>query len=94
MVAAASAINADLFGAAKLPVILAQVGQAPRWYGREVWGRHPAALALVAVLAVLITRTGDLRAISAASSAGFLLVFALVNLANARLARRPGAAAG
>ena len=90
VVAAASAINADLFGAAKLPVVLAQIGQAPRWYGREVWGRHPAALALVAVLAVLITQTGDMRAISAASSAGFLLVFALVNCANVRLATATG----
>ena len=61
VLAAASAINADLFGASKLPVILAQTGEAPRWYGREVWERYPAALALVAVLAVLITQTGDLR---------------------------------
>ena len=35
---------------------------------------------------MLITRTGDLRAISAASSAGFLLVFAAGQLANAKLA--------
>ncbi len=90
VLAAASAINADLFGAAKLPVILAQAGEAPRSLGRAVWGRYPAALALVAVLAVLITRAGDLRAISAASSAGFLLVFAMVNVANVRLAARTG----
>ncbi len=90
VVAAASAINADLFGASRLPVILAQTGDAPRRYEREVWGRYPAALALVAVLAVLITQTGDLKAISAASSAGFLLVFAVVNLANARLAAETG----
>lgn len=90
VLAAASAINADLFGASKLPVILAQEGRAPRYYEREVWGRFPAALALVAVLAILITQAGDLRAISAASSAGFLLVFAMVNVANARLAARTG----
>ena len=86
VLAAASAINADLFGASKLPVILAQEGQVPRRYAREVWHRYPAALALVAVWAVVITRLADLRAISAASSAGFLLVFAMVNLANAKLA--------
>ena len=90
VLAAASAINADLFGASKLPVILAQEGQVPRRYAREVWHRYPAALALVAIWAVVITRTADLRAISAASSAGFLLVFAMVNLANARLAARTG----
>ena len=90
VLAAASAINADLFGASKLPVILAQEGQAPRRYTREVWHRYPASLALVAIWAVLITRIADLRAISAASSAAFLLVFAMVNLANARLAARTG----
>ena len=90
VLAAASAINADLFGASKLPVILAQEGRAPRYYERAVWGRYPAALALVAVLAVLITQAGDLGAISAASSAGFLLVFAMVNVANAKLAARTG----
>ena len=62
----------------------------PRRYAREVWHRYPAALALVAIWAVVITRTGDLRAISAASSAGFLLVFAMVNLANERLADQTG----
>ena len=90
VLAAASAINADLFGASKLPVILAQEGQVPSRYAREVWHRYPAALALVAVWAVVITRLADLRAISAASSAGFLLVFAMVNLANAKLARQTG----
>jgi hypothetical protein len=90
VLAAASAINADLFGASKLPVILAQEGEAPGFYGREVWGRYPAALAMITVLAVLITWDGDLRAISTASSAGFLLVFAVVNVANVKLAARTG----
>ena len=39
IVTAASAINADLFGASKLPVIPAEQGEAPRFYGRAIWGR-------------------------------------------------------
>ncbi len=87
MLATASAINADFFGASKLPVMLAADGQMPKRYGRQIRGRYAAALGLIAVLAVAIARYVDLHAISAAASAGFLLVFALVNVANAKLAR-------
>ena len=62
----------------------------PRRYAREIWGRYPAALVLIAALAILIVRYVDLHAISAAASAGFLLVFALVNVGNAKLARKTG----
>jgi amino acid transporter len=87
ILATVSAINADLFGAVKLPVILATEREMPRRYARERWGRHPAALLLITALAVAIDRFADLHAISAAASAGFLLVFAMVNVGNARLAR-------
>src|SRR5262245_44885955 len=90
VLATASAINADFFGAAKLPVILAREREMPKLYAREVWGRHPAALVLIAALAVLVVRYIDLHAISAAASAGFLLVFAMVNAGNAKLARETG----
>jgi len=85
--ATASAINADFFGASTLPVILAEERQLPRRYAWEAWGRHPSALLLIAALAVLITVGVDLHAISAAASAGFLMVFAMVNVGNAKLAR-------
>ena len=62
----------------------------PQRYARVIWGRHPAALGLVAALAVLIVRYIDLHAISAAASAGFLIVFAMVNVGNAKLARLTG----
>jgi amino acid transporter len=90
VLATASAINATLFGASKLPVILAEEGEMPKRYGREIWGRHPAGLIAIATLAILIARFLDLHAISAAASAGFLLVFSMVNLGNARLAAETG----
>jgi L-asparagine transporter-like permease len=90
MLATVSAINADFFGAAKLPTILAHERQRPQRYAREIWGRHPAALGLIAGWAILISRYVDLHAISAAASAGFLIVFAMVNVGNAKLARLTG----
>lgn len=90
ILATVSAINADFFGAGKLPVMLATEGHLPRQYARVRWGRHPAALLLLAVLAALIARYADLHAISASASTGFLLVFAAVNAGNARLAAKTG----
>lgn len=90
ILATASAINADFFGAAKLPVILAEEREMPKRYAREIWGRHPAALILIATLAALIDWYVDLHAISAAASAGFLVVFAMVNVSNAKLTRQTG----
>ena len=90
ILATASAINADFAGASKLPVILAGDREMPSFYARGVWGRHPAGLLLIAVLALLIVRYAPLHAISAAASAGFLMVFTMVNVANARLARETG----
>jgi uncharacterized protein len=90
ILATVSAINADFFGAAKLPVILALERQMPQRYARERCGRHLGALILIAVLAVLIIWYVDLHAISAAASAGFLVVFAMVNVGNAKLARMTG----
>jgi uncharacterized protein len=53
MLATASAINAGIFGASKLPVMLAQEHEAPERYGREVWGRHPLGLGTIVVLTLM-----------------------------------------
>ena len=86
MLATASAINAGLFGASKLPVMLAEEHEAPERYDREVWGRHPVGLAMIAVLSLLVANLLNLHALSAAASAGFIMVFGLVNVANVKLA--------
>jgi uncharacterized protein len=88
ILATASAINSDFFGAAKLPQILAEEKQMPNRYRREIWGRHPLALFMIAGLSILIIRFVDLHSISAAASTGFLVVFAMVNVGNAKLARQ------
>jgi hypothetical protein len=45
---------------------------------------------VIAVLALLAVNLVDLHALSAATSGGFLLVYAIVNLANVKLARETG----
>jgi len=90
MLATASAVNSDFFGASKLPVAMAEEGEFPRRYDREIWGRHPMGLALISALALLSVNLLNLHALSAAASAGFLMVFAMVNFANAKLAAKTG----
>jgi L-asparagine transporter-like permease len=90
VVAAVSAINADIFGSTRLMGMLAEEGPH-RWRrAGAVFGGHPWKLALLTVSGVLATTTMNLHALSAVSSAGFLMVFAAVNTANARLAQETG----
>jgi amino acid transporter len=88
ILATASAINSDFYGASKLPRILAEEKQIPKRFRREVWGRHPWALFVIAGWSIVIIRYVDLHAISASASAGFLVVFAMVNIGNVRLAQQ------
>jgi hypothetical protein len=56
---------------------------SPRDLGTTSW-----ALFMIAGSAIVIIRYVDLHAVSASASAGFLVVFAMVNAGNVRLARR------
>jgi amino acid transporter len=85
--ASASAINADYFGAEQLPVLLGAHGELPQVFTRTVGGRAVPSLTVIAVLALLAVNLLNLHALSAATSGGFLLVYAVVNLANAKLAK-------
>ena len=87
VMASASAINADLFGAAKLPVMLALSHEAAPAFSREYKGRHMVSMGVLAIGAVLAVFFVSLHALSAATSGGFLIVFAAVNLVNFRLAK-------
>jgi uncharacterized protein len=92
VLAAASAINGDYFGAGKLPGMLAEEGEVPLEADRTVRG-GPVGVVVVMVLAVVIAVALPLHALSAAASAGFIGVFAMVNLASMRLAGTTGARA-
>ncbi|MCL4245822.1 MAG: APC family permease [Candidatus Dadabacteria bacterium] len=91
ILATASAINAGLFGASKLPLMLAQAHEAQEVYETEVRGRYPVGLFVITVLVLLIANFVNLHSLSAATSTGFILVFLMVNVASARLASSTGA---
>lgn len=91
ILATASAINAGLFGASKLPLMLAKAHEAQEVYETEVKGRYPVGLFVITALVLLIANFLNLHSLSAATSTGFILVFLVVNVACARLAAVTGA---
>ncbi len=84
MLSTASAINATLYGAARLSYCIARDGELPAMLERKVWGEPVEGLLITAGLTLLVANAFDLTSISTLGSAGFLLIFAAVNAANAR----------
>ncbi len=92
MLSAASAINATLFGAARLAGVMAQDHALPTVFSLKERTRDIPWVGLVAITAATLAfvNLGDLTIISSFASATFLLIFAAVNLAALRLRRRIG----
>ncbi len=86
LLSTASAINATLYGAARLSYNIARDGELPQMLEKKVWRRPLEGLLLTAALTLLTANFFDLSRLSTMGSAGFLLVFAAVNAANARMA--------
>jgi len=90
LLSTASAINATLYGAARFSYIIAKEGELPEALEHKVWGRPIEGLLLTAGATLLIANLVDLSGIAIMGSAGFLLIFAVVNAADTRLAARTG----
>ena len=90
VLASASAINADFFGAAKLPVMLGEQGELPDVFTQTCSGKAVVSMITIAVLALLAVNFLSLHALSAAASGGFLIVYTAVNFANVKLAKETG----
>ena len=91
-----SAINATLFGSARLSYAIAVEGELPPALERRVWN-EPVGLLVTAAVALVLANLLDLTAIAAVASAVFLAVFAAVDAAAARVTggiRRVVAATG
>ncbi len=86
IVSTASAINATLYGAAKFTYLMARHGELPAKLGRPVWRRPIGGLIATTVGTLVVVNTVELEGISLMGSAGFLIVFAAVDLAALRLA--------
>jgi amino acid transporter len=85
-----SAINATLYGAARTSYVIAKEGELPEALERKVWKRPIEGLLIISGATLLAANLLDLSRISMMGSAGFLLIFAAVNVSNVRLASRTG----
>ncbi|MEP7047305.1 MAG: APC family permease [Ilumatobacteraceae bacterium] len=88
LLSTASAINATLYGTARLSVDIALDGELPSGLEHKIAGKPLVGLLLTAAAALAIANLIPLEAISSLASAGFLIIFAAVNMANVRLADR------
>jgi amino acid transporter len=82
----ASAINATVYGAARLSYVIAKDGELPGELERKAWGKPIEGLLITSGATLLIANVADISSMSTMGSAGFLLIFAAVNGANAVLA--------
>ena len=87
LLSTASAINATLYGATRLTYSVAKAGELPAPFARRLRGGLGEGLLVTSALTLVLANTIDLGQISTVGSAGFLIVFAAVNLAQLRLRR-------
>jgi amino acid transporter len=90
LLSTASAVNATLYGATRLSYIIAKDGELPEILEHKIWNEPVEGLLITTGATLIIANLFDLSSISMMGSAGFLLVFAAVNAANAVLAEKTG----
>ena len=88
LLATFSAINATLYGDARLGYLLAKDGELPDPLEKKAWGRPVDGVLITAGLSLLLANLVDLTSIAILGSAGFLLIFAAVNTSAWKLAER------
>ena len=90
LLATFSAINATIYGNARLGFVLAKDGQLPETFDKQVWNEPVMGVVITAFISLLIANTIDLTEIAIVGSAGFLLIFALVNASAFKLKKDIG----
>ena len=83
-----SAINATLYGSSKISYVIAKDGELPVELEEKIWNKPIEGLFITAGLTLLIANLFNLSSISIMGSAGFLLIFAAVNLSNVKLHKK------
>ena len=86
MLSTASAVNATIYGAARLSFVIAKDGELPEILEKKTWDKPLLGLLITAGVTIILSNLVDLSSISTMGSAGFLFIFAGVNAANVRLA--------
>jgi amino acid transporter len=90
LLATFSAINATIYGNARLGYVLAKDGQLPEAFDKQVWNEPIMGVVVTATISLLIANTIDLTEIAIIGSASFLLTFALVNASAFKLEKDIG----
>ncbi len=78
MISTFSAINATVLGSSRVNYDIAKDDELPHYFYRQLWGK-PIGLIITALLSIALVNGFNLESISTAGSAGFLLIFAVVN---------------
>jgi amino acid transporter len=90
LLATSSAINATFYSSGRLTYLIAKSGELPAELERSIHDQPLEGMILFAVLTLLVANFLPLAAIATMGSAGFLIIFFAVNLANWRLAAETG----
>jgi amino acid transporter len=93
MLSTASAINATLYGSARVSFTIATSRELPARLERKVWNQPIEGLLITAAATLVLANVLDLASISTMGSAGFLIIFAGVNAAEARTSTSRGSRA-
>ncbi|AXO80423.1 APC family permease [Olleya aquimaris] len=73
-----SAINATILGSGRVNYDIAEDQELPKYFCRKFLGK-PIGFLITAILSIVLVNLFNLQSISTAGSAGFLLIFGLVN---------------
>ncbi len=82
-----SAINATLYGSARFSYIIAKEGELPEFIEHKIWRKPLEGLFITSGAVLFAANFFNLSDISILGSSGFLLIFAMVNFANVKMAK-------
>jgi len=85
LLATSSAINATYYGSGRLTYSIAKSGELPEVLEKSINNQPVYGMIIFAVLSLFVANIIPLSAIATMGSAGFLLVFMLVNIANLKM---------
>jgi len=84
----ASAINATLFGTAGITYLISKYGELPKFLEKVVWKHAYEGLLMISLVSLITSNLLNLEEISLIGSAGFLLIFLLINISGFILSRQ------
>lgn len=90
LLATFSAINATIYGNARLGYFLARDGELPEIFDRQAWNEPVMGVVMTAAISLVIANAISLTEIAVIASASFLLIFALINASAFRLRKEIG----